>query len=119
LNLRNLPALLFVPYGSKAGSAGAELGRERFLKLDVVWELFYFIEKVLRMGRDSIKTSSKSFRRAAKLTARRERAIQRRVDRSEKAKPKQKSGAMQAGARRYPEPPQARIGGRSQVGPDV
>ena len=57
------------------------------------------------MGRTSVKASPKSFRRAAKSTARRGRAIQHQVDQSDKAKPKHKSGAMQAGARRYPAPP--------------
>jgi hypothetical protein len=57
------------------------------------------------MGRASVKASPKSFRQAAQRTARRERAIQSQIDRSDKAKPKQKSGAMQAGARLYPAPP--------------
>ena len=39
------------------------------------------------------------------MTAGRERAIQRQVDRLEKSKPKKKSGAMQAGGRLYPVPP--------------
>jgi hypothetical protein len=60
--------------------------------------------------RKQLKTSAKpakGFRRAAKSTARRERAIQRQVDRSEKSTSHQGkgSGAMQAGARLYPAPP--------------
>jgi NAD(P)-dependent dehydrogenase (short-subunit alcohol dehydrogenase family) len=34
-----------------------------------------------------------------------ERKVQRRIDAKEKNKPKQQQGAMQAGARKYPEPP--------------
>jgi NAD(P)-dependent dehydrogenase (short-subunit alcohol dehydrogenase family) len=47
------------------------------------------------------------FAQAAEKTAAAERAIQDNVDRKDKAKPKQGNGhgAMQAGARRYPEPP--------------
>jgi NAD(P)-dependent dehydrogenase (short-subunit alcohol dehydrogenase family) len=45
------------------------------------------------------------FARAAEATARRERAIQERVDRPRPAKRKAAQGAMQAGARRYPAPP--------------
>jgi NAD(P)-dependent dehydrogenase (short-subunit alcohol dehydrogenase family) len=45
----------------------------------------------------------KSFSRKAEATARAERAIQQRIDRSERTKPgKKKASAMQAGARRYP-----------------
>jgi len=48
-----------------------------------------------------------SFRQEAEQTAKDERAIQSKVDRSDKAAGKQekKGGAMQAGARVYPEPP--------------
>lgn len=47
------------------------------------------------------------FAQAAEATAAAERRIQQEVDRKERARPKQdkKRGAMQAGARRYPEPP--------------
>jgi NAD(P)-dependent dehydrogenase (short-subunit alcohol dehydrogenase family) len=47
------------------------------------------------------------FAQAAEKTAAAERAIQDTIDRKDKAKPKQDNerGAMQAGARRYPEPP--------------
>jgi NAD(P)-dependent dehydrogenase (short-subunit alcohol dehydrogenase family) len=47
----------------------------------------------------------RSFARGARGAARQERAIQRRIDATDKAKPKKHTGAMQAGARRYPEPP--------------
>jgi NAD(P)-dependent dehydrogenase (short-subunit alcohol dehydrogenase family) len=48
------------------------------------------------------------FAGAAEVAAEAERAIQQQIDRREKARPKkekQHKGAMQAGARRYPEPP--------------
>ena len=47
------------------------------------------------------------FAQAAEETAAAERAIQSNIDRKDKAQPKQekKTGAMQAGARLYPEPP--------------
>jgi NAD(P)-dependent dehydrogenase (short-subunit alcohol dehydrogenase family) len=45
------------------------------------------------------------FARAAETTARRERAIQERVDRQRPHKGTKGEGAMQAGARRYPAPP--------------
>jgi NAD(P)-dependent dehydrogenase (short-subunit alcohol dehydrogenase family) len=47
------------------------------------------------------------FAQEAEATAAAERKIQQEVDRKESARPKQKKerGAMQAGARRYPEPP--------------
>jgi hypothetical protein len=47
------------------------------------------------------------FAQEAEATAAAERKIQQEIDRKERARPKQKqeSGAMQAGARRYPEPP--------------
>jgi NAD(P)-dependent dehydrogenase (short-subunit alcohol dehydrogenase family) len=46
------------------------------------------------------------FARAADAVAAAERKIQKQIDRSEKAHPKKKGkGAMQAGARPYPEPP--------------
>jgi len=54
-------------------------------------------------------TASKDrFALAAERTAAAEQAIQRQVEESEKGRPKPaagRSGAMQAGARRYPEPP--------------
>jgi NAD(P)-dependent dehydrogenase (short-subunit alcohol dehydrogenase family) len=56
----------------------------------------------------SAKTKSfktKSFQRAAEATARRERAIQRGIERSDRHPPKKNNGAMQAGARIYPAPP--------------
>jgi NAD(P)-dependent dehydrogenase (short-subunit alcohol dehydrogenase family) len=49
--------------------------------------------------------SKQRFARAAEETARRERAIQQRVDRRAPPKGKEDKGAMQAGARRYPAPP--------------
>ncbi len=46
------------------------------------------------------------FARAAEQTAAAQRAIQQNIDRKDKARPSEKKqGAMQAGARRYPEPP--------------
>lgn len=45
------------------------------------------------------------FTRAAETTARRERAIQKRIDRPRQSKPEGEKDAMQAGARRYPAPP--------------
>jgi NAD(P)-dependent dehydrogenase (short-subunit alcohol dehydrogenase family) len=46
------------------------------------------------------------FVKAAERTATAERAIQKNIDRKEASKkPKKTNGAMQAGARRYPEPP--------------
>ena len=51
----------------------------------------------------SVKT--KSFQRAAEATARRERAIQRGIERSDRHPPKKSDKAMQAGARIYPAPP--------------
>ena len=51
-------------------------------------------------------SGNKRFAKAAKVTARAQRSIQRRIDRKERRKPS-KSGksAMQAGARPYPVPP--------------
>jgi NAD(P)-dependent dehydrogenase (short-subunit alcohol dehydrogenase family) len=50
-----------------------------------------------------------NFRKEAEDAAREERAIQNKIDRSDKAasskKPKKENAAMQAGARRYPVPP--------------
>ncbi len=52
------------------------------------------------------KTSSqRSFRRKADAVARRERAIQRPIERSDRRQAKKKPQAMQAGARVYPAPP--------------
>ena len=46
------------------------------------------------------------FRKEAEQTAKEERAIQKEVDRSDRTAGKEKrAGAMQAGARVYPEPP--------------
>jgi NAD(P)-dependent dehydrogenase (short-subunit alcohol dehydrogenase family) len=49
--------------------------------------------------------SQKAFRREAEATARRERAIQRAIERSDRHPPKKNDKAMQAGARVYPAPP--------------
>ena len=56
--------------------------------------------------RTKIKAVESGFRKQAQKTARRERSIQRKIDRQDKrrGKPDKKQGAMQAGARRYPEP---------------
>ena len=62
------------------------------------------------MARLSRRTKTKSgeaaFRKQAKKAARRERSIQREVDRldARRGKPAKKQSAMQAGARHYPEP---------------
>jgi NAD(P)-dependent dehydrogenase (short-subunit alcohol dehydrogenase family) len=62
------------------------------------------------MARSSRRTKTRSgetgFRRQAQKAARRERAIQRKIDRldARRGKPANKKQAMQAGARRYPEP---------------
>jgi hypothetical protein len=54
----------------------------------------------------SSKTSSQRlFAREANAAARQERAIQRRIERSDRHAPKPKGKPMQAGARRYPAPP--------------
>ena len=52
------------------------------------------------------KSSETGFRRQAQKTAREERSIQRKIDRQDKRQSKtdKKHAAMQAGARRYPEP---------------
>ena len=53
-------------------------------------------------------TKKDRFADAAEDTAVAERDIQQEIDRKEKARPKvkgEKNRAMQAGARRYPEPP--------------
>ena len=70
---------------------------------------------------------NRDFAQKARATAADERAIQRQVDRKERASSKEKtSGAMQAGARAYPEPPlpaqhlgQARPRARSRTRTDV
>ncbi|HJS60589.1 MAG TPA: SDR family oxidoreductase [Pseudolabrys sp.] len=56
--------------------------------------------------RTKTKATAVGFRKQAQKTARRERAIQRKIDRQDKrrGKPSKKHGAMQAGERRYPEP---------------
>jgi NAD(P)-dependent dehydrogenase (short-subunit alcohol dehydrogenase family) len=51
------------------------------------------------------RSSAKSFARGARRAARSERAIQRAIDAKESRRPAPKKSAMQAGARRYPEPP--------------
>ncbi len=54
----------------------------------------------------SAQAKSASFRQEAEQTAKDERAIQSKIDQSDKTAGKQeKKGAMQAGARVYPEPP--------------
>ncbi len=52
------------------------------------------------------KSGENAFRRQAQKAARRERSIQREIDRldARRGKPDKKPGAMQAGARRYPQP---------------
>jgi NAD(P)-dependent dehydrogenase (short-subunit alcohol dehydrogenase family) len=45
------------------------------------------------------------FAKGARRTAQQQRVIQRRIDAREKNKPAKKKSAMQAGARKYPEPP--------------
>jgi hypothetical protein len=61
----------------------------------------------MRKGGQAATASSKHFRAEAKSTARRERAIQRKIDRTDKkaADAGKKPSAMQAGARIYPVPP--------------
>lgn len=56
--------------------------------------------------RTKTKAAETSFRRQAQKTARRERSIQRKIDRRDKRRGKahKEKGAMQAAARRYPEP---------------
>ncbi|HET7910417.1 MAG TPA: SDR family oxidoreductase [Pseudolabrys sp.] len=62
------------------------------------------------MARASRRTKAKAgrsgFRRQGQKTARKERSIQRTIDRRDarRGKPARSRGAMQAGARRYPEP---------------
>jgi len=61
-----------------------------------------------KSGRAAGVASPKRFLQQAKATSRRERAIQRKIDETDKAHGKGKkkvSHAMQAGARRYPAPP--------------
>jgi NAD(P)-dependent dehydrogenase (short-subunit alcohol dehydrogenase family) len=60
-----------------------------------------------KSARTAASPSSKHFQTEAKTTARRERAIQRKIDRTDKKAPaaKKKPRAMQAGARIYPAPP--------------
>ena len=50
-------------------------------------------------------SARKAFVRRAETTAREERAIQRRIEASDRHSPKKPDKAMQAGARRYPVPP--------------
>ena len=74
------------------------------------------------------RSSSPSFEKEAERAAKDERAIQRKVDRSDQKKGTEESGggAMQAGARVYPVPPlpeqhltQAGLGGRARAQADV
>jgi NAD(P)-dependent dehydrogenase (short-subunit alcohol dehydrogenase family) len=55
----------------------------------------------------AVHTRLEAFAEGAEQAAKAERAIQQEIDRKEKArsKPEKDDGAMQAGARRYPEPP--------------
>jgi hypothetical protein len=57
------------------------------------------------MPRTARKSSKIAFAREAERTAGDERAIQRRIERSDRHPPKKPDKAMQAGARRYPAPP--------------
>jgi NAD(P)-dependent dehydrogenase (short-subunit alcohol dehydrogenase family) len=59
------------------------------------------------MAKSAQRSSSPSFEKEAKRTAKEERAIQRKVDRSDQKKGMEENGggAMQAGARVYPTPP--------------
>lgn len=57
------------------------------------------------MPRTAAKSSKTTFARKAERTAREERAIQRRIEASDRHPPKKPDKAMQAGARRYPVPP--------------
>jgi hypothetical protein len=57
------------------------------------------------MPRTARKSSKTAFAREAERTAGDERAIQRRIERSDRHPPKKRDKAMQAGARRYPAPP--------------
>src|SRR6185312_7592339 len=61
----------------------------------------------IRRDAMAVHTRMESFADAAEQTAKAERAIQEEIDRKEKArgKPEKENGAMQAGARRYPQPP--------------
>jgi NAD(P)-dependent dehydrogenase (short-subunit alcohol dehydrogenase family) len=55
----------------------------------------------------TLQAAKDAFARGAERAANEERAIQQQIDRKEKSrgKPEKRSGAMQAGARNYPEPP--------------
>ena len=59
------------------------------------------------MAKSAHPKRSSSFEKAAERTAEEERAIQRKIDRSDKKNSgdSDKTGAMQAGARLYPAPP--------------
>ena len=57
------------------------------------------------MPRIAPKGSKSSFSSEAQSTARKERAVQRRIESSDRHPPKKNGKAMQAGARVYPEPP--------------
>lgn len=62
--------------------------------------------KATRRAKGKVATSRAVFRRRAQVTARSAKSIQRRIDNKDarRRKPRAKQGAMQAGARRYPEP---------------
>ena len=66
----------------------------------------------IRRDAMAVHTRMESFANAAEQTAKAERAIQEEIDRKEKArgKPEKDDEAMQAGARRYPQPPGAMAG---------
>ncbi|TPJ40362.1 short-chain dehydrogenase, partial [Mesorhizobium sp. B2-7-1] len=59
-----------------------------------------------RTKSDAARKSGAAKKTDTQKTARRQRSVQRKVDAADRRKPKAKAtGAMQAGARRYPVPP--------------
>lgn len=58
-----------------------------------------------RARKRASKQSAKLFAKGVRRVSQHEREVQRRIDAKEKNKPKPKESAMQAGARKYPEPP--------------
>jgi len=99
---RFVPRVLACHIETSADSAGA--GTSRSLSL--------FYEVLLKVSRHEDETHGKysaarSVARAAKSTAAAERAIQKRVDQTERRRGKSKPGtvAIQAGTRHYPTPP--------------
>jgi NAD(P)-dependent dehydrogenase (short-subunit alcohol dehydrogenase family) len=67
---------------------------------------FHANARTTTMPQAAAKARQKSFRAGAQAAARAERAIQRKIDRSDACQgEEQESGAMQAGARLYPLPP--------------